>query len=115
MLLTPFLLPPRNSARGTQRYARMVFSTPITVRHLTAGGVRSSRGISLDISEGGIGALVEATLGVGDTVEIELALSGCDLIVVGIVRHWSITRSGFEFLGLTPDERERIASLVGNA
>ena len=79
-----------------------------------AGGVRMSRGIALDLSESGLGALVEGSLHIGDTVAVEMALPGCALRAVAIVRHSSDIRSGFEFLGLTSDERLRIANVVGN-
>lgn len=51
-----------NSPQGAQRYPRLLFSIPITLHHLMTGGIRSSHGVSLDISEGGLGALVEAKL-----------------------------------------------------
>jgi len=70
-----------------RRYPRTLFSVPVTLRHLMTGGIRSLRGISLDISEGGFGA---------------------------IVRHTSSVRSGFEFLGLTAEERQQIANATGN-
>lgn len=105
----------KNYTRGTQRYPRLLFSTPISVHHLMTGGIRSSRGVSLDISEGGLGALVEAKLEVGDTIGIELHLPDYDLNAVGIVRYTSSVRSGFEFLGLTGEERQHIANLVGSA
>jgi c-di-GMP-binding flagellar brake protein YcgR len=92
----------------------MLFSIPITLQHLVSGGVRFTRGISLDISEGGLGALVQSGLRVGETVSLELELRNYDLKAVAIVRHSSTSRSGFEFLGLTPEERGRIASLVGS-
>jgi hypothetical protein len=79
------------------------------------GGVRTSHGMSLDISESGLGALVEGRLEVGDTVELEFKLPDCQLNAVAIVRHTSSVRSGFEFLGLTPEERVRLASITGNA
>lgn len=102
-------------ARAVQRHPRVLYSIPLTLHHLAAGGVRSSRGISLDISESGLGALVEGRLEVSDIVAIELTLPGSQLNAVAIVRHTSSDRSGFEFLGLTPDERQRIAGMVGNA
>jgi hypothetical protein len=77
--------------------------------------MRSRRGISLDISENGIGALVEGGLQVGDTVQIEINLPSAGLRAIGIVRHSSSLRSGFEFFGLTPEERQGIASLVARA
>ena len=93
---------------GIQRHPRALFSVPITVRHLMAGGVQTTRGVSLDISESGLGALVQGVLHVGDTVTINLNLPGHVFNAVAIVRHSSTMRSGFEFLGLTKEDRSRI-------
>jgi c-di-GMP-binding flagellar brake protein YcgR len=98
--------------RGERRCPRAVFSVPIHVRMLMPGGVRTTRGVSLDISEGGLGALVQSDLKPGDVIEIDLKLPGQELTTIAIVRHSSNVRSGFEFLGLTPEERQRLAGLV---
>ena len=42
-------------AKAVQRHPRILFSTPIMLHHLVPGGVRFTNGISLDISEGGLG------------------------------------------------------------
>lgn len=102
-------------AKGTRRHSRMLLSVPMMVHHLVPGGVRFTHGISLDVSEGGVGALVEGSLQVGDTVELDLKLPDFELNVAGIVRHTSSLRSGFEFLGLTGEERQRIAGVVASA
>jgi hypothetical protein len=65
--------------------------------------------MSVDISEGGMGAIVQDDLRVGETVKIDLPLPGGALTMVAIVRHTSSSRSGLEFLGLTPEERLRIS------
>jgi c-di-GMP-binding flagellar brake protein YcgR len=75
-------------------------------------GLQESRGIALDISEGGIGALVQGSVSAGETVLINLAMPGGPLNTVAIVRYHSGNRSGFEFLGLTAEERKTIASVV---
>lgn len=93
-----------------RRHPRMLFSVPVTLHHLIAGGVRTSHGISLDISEGGIGALVQGSLCVGETVSIDLPLPDRMLRTVAIVRHTSSVSSGFEFVGLTMEERLQILS-----
>jgi c-di-GMP-binding flagellar brake protein YcgR len=93
-----------------RRHPRAVFSVPITLHHLMPGGVRSSPGVSLDISEGGMGALVQNHLEPGATVRIDVELGGRLLKAVAIVRHVSPVRSGFEFLGLSLEEREQINS-----
>ena len=103
-----------NASRCARQHPRSLFSVPITIHHLVAGGVRASRGISLDLSEGGIGALVQGDLMVGEAVEIDLPLSGSVLSLVAIVRYNSNIGSGFEFLGLKQEERLLITSIVGN-
>lgn len=97
-------------SNGVRRHPRTLFSVPITVDYLSDGAVRSSHGISLDISEGGMGALVQTSLPVGQTVEIHLPLPKHYLTAVAIVRHSSKVRSGFEFVGLSAAERSQIAT-----
>lgn len=82
----------------------------MTLRHLMSGRIRSSRGISLDISEGGLGAIVQEDLRVGEMVEIDVRIPDRPLNAVAIVRHTSSVRSGLEFLGLTAEERLQITS-----
>lgn len=97
-----------------RRYPRSPFSVPVTLRHLMTGGIQATRGITLDISEGGLGALVQGELLVGETVEIDFRLRNQALATVAIVRHSSSVRSGFEFLGLTTEERLQITGITGN-
>jgi hypothetical protein len=99
--------------RGERRiYPRIIFSVPLKVHHLRLGGISSSRGISLDLSEGGVGALVQIDLIVGEAVEIDLQLPSESLSTVAIVRYCSRTRAGFEFVGLLPEERNQIQAAV---
>jgi c-di-GMP-binding flagellar brake protein YcgR len=99
---------------SVRRHTRTLFSVPITLCHLTKDGIRTTRGVSLDISEGGLGALVQGDLLAGETVEIDLRLRDHPLSTVAIVRYSSSVRSGFEFLGLTGEERHQIADEVGS-
>jgi hypothetical protein len=101
-------------AKSPRRHPRALFSVPVTLHHLTPGGVQTSRGITLDISQAGLGAMVQGDLRLGETVEIDLPLSERMLNAVAIVRHTSSMRSGFEFLGLTAEERVQITNAVGN-
>lgn len=100
---------------SNRRYARTLFSVPIILRHLCRGGVRATRGVSLDLGEGGVGAIVQGDVHVGDTVAIDLELSEQVLSTVAIVRHTSHVRSGFEFVGLTPEERTQITNVIGQS
>ena len=110
-----------NSAQATctnecvRRHPRAIFSVPLTLHHLMSGGVRTSHGISLDVSAGGMGALVQGSLSVGETVAIDLPLRESTLNAVAIVRHTSKERCGFEFVGLTTEERSQIMSVAGTA
>ncbi len=98
-----------------RRPARALFSVPITLHYLSGGGVRTTRGITLDISECGLGALVQGNLHVGDTVAIDLILHEHPLSTVAIVRHSSNVQSGFEFLGMTAEERLQITNIMGQS
>ena len=96
-----------------RRHPRAMLSVPLRLRHLMGGGIHNSPGITLDVSEGGVGALVQGDLRLGETVELDLQFPDRPLSVIAIVRHTSRVRSGFEFLGMTAEERSQIASTCG--
>jgi len=98
-----------------RQHPRILFSIPITLRHLCGGGVRSTQGISLDLGEGGLGAMMQSQVYVGETVAIDFRLNDQLVTAVAIVRHTSNVRSGFEFVGLTTEERLQIANMIGHS
>lgn len=100
---------------STRKHARSLFSIPFELRQLAGPSPHPLHAISLDISEGGIGALVQGNLSVGETVQVDLPLAGQTVRVAAIVRHTSVLRSGFEFLQLSDGERRQITKLVGVA
>ena len=102
------------SQRHVRRYRRSLYSVPITLHKSVAGVVRSSQGISLDISEGGLGALISGDPKVGDRVQIEVQLREHLLNAGAVLRHTSNIRSGFEFLELTTEQKVQIARTVAN-
>ena len=61
-----------STVRTRRRYPRSVFSAPLTLRHLDTGGLRRLRGITLDVSEGSMGALVQGNLQLGEAVDVDL-------------------------------------------
>ena len=115
----PVALHPRVKANGAheffRQHPRILFSIPITLRHLCGGGVRSTHGVSLDLGEGGLGAIVQGEVYVGETVAIDFRLSDQPVTTVAIVRHTSNVSSGFEFVGLTPEERLQITNMIGHS
>jgi hypothetical protein len=110
--------PPRLSSAYpngfVRHYHRGLFTAPIALRYLLPGGIATSRGISLDLGEGGMGALVKGRLSMGVTVEIDFQLQENAMTVIGIIRHTSSVRCGVEFVGLTAEERLQIAGIVGH-
>ena len=78
-----------------------------------AGGVRISRGISLDISEGAVGAWVQASLQGSETVAIDVPLPEKTISAVAIVRHTFKVSLGFEFVGLSAEEGAPNAGCLG--
>jgi len=88
-----------------RRHARYRFSAPLTV-HVNCGP--AIPGISIEISESGMSALISATLVVGDNVELEPVVGSR---VSALVRRHSGKIYGFEFLNLTPAQTERIVEV----
>ena len=110
-------MPPEAAPKSSQwdngfvrRHPRLPFSVPITLHHLKAGIARTFAGMSLDLSEGGFGVLVNGQLREGETVEVDLPLAQKLPHLIAIVRYSASDRSGLEFLGLTPEERSEIST-----
>jgi len=104
---------PDSWANGcVRRHLRAPFSFPVKFHHLKAGMSWTSTGMSLDLSEGGFGALVNGNLRAGETLEVDLPLSVNNLQLIAIVRYSSDSGCGLEFLGLTPEERSQIVDLT---
>ena len=102
-----------STAVSTRKHPRSLFSVPFELRPLTEPAPYALHAISLDISEGGIGALVQGNLHVGETFQVELPLPGRTVRVAAIVRHTSALRSGFEFLRLCEGDRRQITRVAG--
>jgi hypothetical protein len=59
-----------------------------------------------------MGALVQGDLRLGEAVEVDLQLDEQVFNAVAIVRHTSRVRCGFEFLGMTSEERAQISEII---
>jgi c-di-GMP-binding flagellar brake protein YcgR len=100
---------------STRKHARSLFSVPFELRQLAGPAPYPLHAISLDLSESGLGALVQGNLKVGEAVQVDLPLADKTIRLVAIVRHTSALRSGFEFLRLSEGDREDITRVIGNA
>ncbi len=114
--------PPTGSGQGSsglngvrRRIPRYPVAIPLDVTVLRSGLPSSIPGRSLDIGEGGVAAVLAAELETGEWVAVELQLPniGYALQTKAVVRHHNQLRCGFEFLGLSRDQRYMIRHWAG--
>ena len=93
-----------------RRYQRYEIDTQLNVTALGVEQRKIMRGRSLDISEVGMGGVFVAVWDVGTPVHLEflVPVARNPVRVEGAVRSHSGYRYGFEFVDLSPDEREII-------
>ncbi len=100
-----------------RRIPRYPVAVPVDVTVLRSGLPSSIPGRSLDIGEGGVAAVLAAELQTGEWVAVEFQLpnAGYPLQTKAVVRHHNQLRCGFEFLGLSRDQRYMIRHWAGTA
>ncbi len=83
---------------------------------LVAADGATYRGWCNDISEGGLGATIAAPLQLRAevTLQFELPLSPEPLRLRAVIRYLYGFRLGFEFLAMTPGQRQLITTFVGS-
>ena len=98
-----------------RRIPRYPVAVPVDVTVLRSGLPSSIPGRSLDIGEGGVAAVLAAELQTGEwvAVEFQLPTAGSSLQTKAVVRHYNQLRCGFEFLGLSRDQRYMIRQWAG--
>lgn len=104
-----------NTSVSTRKHQRSLFSVPFELRQLAGPAPYPLHAISLDISEGGLGALVQGDLKIGEAVQVDLPLAEKTIHIVAVVRHTSALRSGFEFLRLSETDRRDLSRAIGSA
>jgi len=100
-----------------RRIPRYPIAVPVDVTVLRSGLPSSIPGRSLDVGEGGVAAVLAAELQTGEWVAVEFQLpnAGYALQTKAVVRHHNQLRCGFEFLGLSRDQRYMIRHWAGTA
>ena len=98
-----------------RRIPRYPVAVPVDVTVLRSGAASSIPGRSLDVGEGGVAAVLAAELQTGEWVAVEFQLPnvGHSLQTKAVVRHHNQLRCGFEFLGLSRDQRVMIRQWAG--
>ncbi len=87
-----------------RRCLRYRFTGPMTIRR-ERGSVMPA--LSVEISEGGMSAMASGLLSVGEKVELDPVAGGT---APAIVRHKLGELYGFEFVGLSVDQAQRIVN-----
>jgi len=100
-----------------RRIPRYSVAIPVDITVLRSGAPASIPGRSLDLGEGGVAAVLAAELQLGEWVAVEFLLpnAGQALQTKAVVRHHNHLRCGFEFLGLSGDQRTMIRRWAGNS
>ena len=102
--------PPTVHHASTRRVARYRTEIPVVVRVLVDGEYLDVPGRCFEIGEGGLGAVITREFPAGEMVSLELSLSQLtpQTPLRAVVRHRMGFLHGFEFLGLSPEQREMI-------
>jgi hypothetical protein len=96
----------RKERRGTTRY---LFSAPVLIFR-TEANPPDTYGITLELSDCGLSALVNDALEPGETVYVRLRLSMGSLQAKAVVRHHTGRHYGFDFVDLRPAELDLVRS-----
>ena len=102
--------PPTVHHASTRRVARYRTEIPVVVRVLVDGEYLDVPGRCFEIGEGGLGAVITREFPAGEMVSLELSFPQLtpQAPLRAVVRHRMGFLHGFEFLGLSPEQREMI-------
>lgn len=91
-------------------FARFAFDIPFAVFLSETASIPVATGKMRDLSLGGVGALLEEAVGIGQRLWLEFRLpnAAAAMRVLSKVRHGSERRFGFQFLDITPEQRDAI-------
>jgi len=93
-----------------RRFTRYRTECKLVLTVLGPEGYLRVHGRCFELSEAGLGAVTTSELKVGEMASVELSMtdSGEPIAVRLVVRHRMRYRHGCEFVGLLPEQRERI-------
>jgi len=96
--------------RQRRRFTRHRTDLPLTVTVLRQDGYVRLHGRCHEIAEAGLGGVISTALVSGEVVSLEFSLPDVPqpLALRAVVRHRAGVVHGFEFIGLSPEQRECI-------
>jgi hypothetical protein len=105
--------PPAQSFQNVRRWPRLKIRVPVTVVLRKQEKTVFVQGRGQDLNEGGIAVFVGAELRLGDIVEISFTppYQGNPMMARALVRNRRGYTYGMEFVGETPADHARIASI----
>ena len=105
-----------SSKQGAQRrrFTRHRTDLPLTVAVLRPEGYVRLQGRCHEIAEGGLGGVISTALVSGEVVSLEFSIPDVPqpLALRAVVRHRAGFVHGFEFIGLSPEQRECILTFA---
>jgi PilZ domain len=96
-----------------RRHPRYLLNAPLMAIPETEEPQIGVQSYAMDISESGVGGLFEKSWDVGSRVKLEVSLPiDRTLLKVGaIVRHHTGVRYGFEFMEMSPEQRQIVRNV----
>jgi len=95
-----------------RRYPRHFLSAPVTTWHLLNSGAQVTHGLTLEISIGGLSAVLCGPPIIGERVSLRVQLLDSPFETSAIVRYGTPARTGFEFVELPPEFLRSIESCI---
>jgi c-di-GMP-binding flagellar brake protein YcgR len=102
--------PPEKQWKITRSFARFAMEVPVSAMLSESASIPVSSGKMRDISLGGVGAVLDPPVGVGQRLWLEFRLPNAagSLRLLCKTRHNYDERFGFQFLNITPEQRDEI-------
>jgi PilZ domain-containing protein len=105
-----------SAKRGRQRrrFPRHRTDLSLTVTVLRQEGYSRLQGRCHEIAEAGLGGVISTALVAGEVVSLEFSIPDMSepLVLRAVVRHRAGLVHGFEFIALSPEQRERILTFA---
>jgi hypothetical protein len=100
--------------RQRRRFTRHRTDLSLTVTVLRSEGYVRLQGRCHEIAEAGLGGVISTALVSGEVVSLEFSVPDQPqpMVLRAVVRHRAGFVHGFEFIGLSPEQRERILTFA---
>jgi hypothetical protein len=95
-----------------RQHPRYFLSAPVIVCRTINLEPLETHGLTVEISLGGLSAVLCGPPEVGEQVLLKLQLLGGAFETAAIVRHSSTARTGFQFLGVPPDFPAKLETCI---